>query len=114
MATGNDLRRIALALPHAEEKPHFERASFRVAAPRGKIFATLPADGRTANLMLSRDQQSLLCDAEPDLFSPVPNKWGETGATVFQIAQADLVTLQSALRLAWTTAAPPNLHVLLD
>ncbi len=52
---------------------------FRVA---GKIFATLSAPQSTAVLKLLRPQQEMLCDAEPDLFSPVPGRWGGSGWTV--------------------------------
>jgi hypothetical protein len=31
MATGNDLRRLALALEGTSEHPHFDRAAFKVA-----------------------------------------------------------------------------------
>ncbi|MEO1475049.1 MAG: MmcQ/YjbR family DNA-binding protein [Pseudomonadota bacterium] len=114
MATGTDLRRIALNLPHATEKPHFDRTSFRVDAPKGKIFATMIEDGTTANLMLSRDEQDLLCAAEPDVFTPVPNKWGEKGATTITLAVADQATLKSALTMAWKKAAPEKLWPLLE
>lgn len=97
---------MALSLPHALEKPHFERTSFRVNVPRGKIFVTLAGDGASANLMLTPDQQSILCDAEPTMFAPVPNKWGEKGATCLTLATVDAITLRSALRQAWKHAAP--------
>ncbi len=106
MSSANDLRRFALSLPDAAERPHFDRASFRVDAPKGKIFATMPADGATANLMLSRDEQDMLCAAEPSIFAPVPNKWGEKGATIMTLAKADAATLQSALTMAWRRAHP--------
>jgi len=109
MANLDALRAFALSLPKAIEKPHFDRASFRVDAPKGKIFATVPASGDTANLMLSRDEQDMLCAAEPALFTPVPNKWGENGATVFHFTGADDATLKSALTLAWKRAAPEKL-----
>ncbi|MEL7547845.1 MAG: MmcQ/YjbR family DNA-binding protein [Pseudomonadota bacterium] len=109
MASADELRTVALSLPQAVEKPHFDRTSFRVDAARGKIFATLPGDADTANLKLTPEQQDMLCQAEPDLFAPVPNKWGESGWTVIQLRTIDLVTLKSALIMAWKTAAPEKL-----
>jgi hypothetical protein len=44
MATGKDLRRIALALEGTTEAPHFDRAAFKVA----RIYVTLAADGHAA------------------------------------------------------------------
>jgi hypothetical protein len=46
MATAKDLRRIALSLEGTSEAPHFDRMAFKVA----RIYATLKADGKTANL----------------------------------------------------------------
>lgn len=109
MASLDGFRAFALSLPKVVEKPHFDRTSFRVDAPKGKIFATMPANGESANLMLSRDEQDMLCAAEPALFTPVPNKWGEKGATVFHFPKADSATLHSALTLAWKRAAPERL-----
>ncbi len=114
MVTGQELRRIALSFPHAEEKPHFERTSFRVHAPKGKIFASMPADEESANLMLSREEQSILCASEPTIFSPIPNKWGEKGATTMVLANADEVTLRSALQMSWKRAASEKLWLLLE
>lgn len=114
MVSADGLRTAALLLPKVVEKPHFERASFRVDAPKGKIFVTLPPDDATANLMLGPEEQALLCAAEPTIFSPVPNKWGEKGATVMTLAVCDEVTLRSALQMAWKRAAPDKLLGLLD
>src|SRR5262245_9230817 len=47
MATAYDLRRIAMSLDGTVEAPHFDRVAFKVA----RIYATLPPDGLTANLM---------------------------------------------------------------
>lgn len=114
MATGDDLRSIALNLPKAVEKPHFDRTSFRVDVPKGKIFATMPNDAETANLKLTAEQQEMLCQAEPGLFAPVPGKWGESGWTVMQLGDIDSVTLESALTMAWKSAAPEKLWSLVS
>jgi hypothetical protein len=57
MATARDLRRIALSLEGTTEAPHFDRTAFKVR----RIYATLAADARTANLMLTPDEQALKC-----------------------------------------------------
>ena len=114
MVTGEDLRQLAMSLPHVIEKPHFERTSFRVSAPRGKIFATMLEAQGSANMMLSPEEQQMLCAAEPDMFSPVPNKWGEKGSTTIDLHQTDKVTLKSALHMAWRRAAPEKLWPLLE
>ena len=110
MANEAQLRAFALLLPKVVEKPHFQRTSFRVDAPKGKIFVTMPVSGDTANLMLGPEEQSMLCAAEPAIFAPVPNKWGEQGATIMTLAACDEAALHSALTMAWKRAAPSKLH----
>src|SRR3954471_22061144 len=76
MATAKDLRAIALSLEGTTEAPHFDRAAFKVK----RIFATLASDGKSANLMLTPDEQEFKCMMAPDAFAPVPNAWGKRGA----------------------------------
>ena len=108
MSTGTEFRRIALSMPYALEKPHHDRAGFRVDAPRGKMFATMISDETEANVFLSVEEQEMLCSAEPDIFYPVPNKWGEKGATTIRLQAADAATLTSAITMSWRRAAPPK------
>jgi hypothetical protein len=53
MATGRDMKRIALALAGTSEAPHFDRTAFKVK----RIYATLAADAKTANLKFTPDEQ---------------------------------------------------------
>ena len=108
--TIDEFRELALSLPLAIEKPHFDRASFRVDAPRGKTIATLLEANATANVFLSVEEQEMLIGAEPSIFSKVPNKWGDKGATTIQLSAADQQTALSALIMSWKHAAPAKLH----
>ena len=102
MATGKDLRRIALALAGTTEAPHFDRAAFKVA----RIYATLAADGRTANLKLAPDEQALKCMTAPEAFAPVPGGWGSQGWTTATLAALSTAELEAALELAWRHGTP--------
>jgi hypothetical protein len=102
MATAKDLRRIALSLAGTAEAPHFDRIAFKVA----RIYATLAADGMTANLMLTPDEQDFKCLLAPEAFAPVPNAWGKNGATTATLARLTAQELESALELAWRHALP--------
>lgn len=105
MATGDDLRRMALALDGTIEAPHFDRAAFKVA----RIYVTLAADGLSANFMFTPEEQALKCLTAPDAFAPVPNAWGLKGATTATLARLTPAELESALRTAWVAAQPrPN------
>ena len=112
--TVDEFRKLALGLPHAIEKPHFDRASFRVDAPRGKTIATLLEADATANVFLTVEEQEMLISAEPQIFSKVPNKWGDKGATTMALAKLDETTALSALKMSWRHAAPPKLQELLE
>ena len=97
----------ALALPEAVEGAHQGHADFRVGK---RIFATLGyPDKGWGMVKLTRDQQAVLVDAEPDIFRPVPGGWGKQGNTNVRLAAADQATLQSALTLAWANVAPKSL-----
>ncbi|MDG1827160.1 MAG: hypothetical protein P8H62_12940 [Henriciella sp.] len=47
------------------------------------------------------------------MFSKVPNKWGDNGATTIALSAVDETTALSALRMSWRHAAPGKLHELL-
>jgi hypothetical protein len=100
MATGKDLRRLALALEGTTEAPHFDRTAFKVA----RIYVTLAADGRTANFKFMPDEQQLKCTVAPEAFAPVPNKWGEQGWTTAILSKLSAAELGSALKTAWAQA----------
>jgi len=102
MATANDLRRLARALEGTTEAPHFERTAFKVA----RIYATLAADGKSANLMYPPDEQELRCAMLPAAFAPVPGGWGRNGATTVTLAAVSVEQLEEALRCAWSYALP--------
>ena len=107
---GKTVRRLALALPGAEEKSHFEKPDFRV---RNRIFATLPEDGH-AVVKLTRDQQEMLTASEPAIFQAVNGGWGRQGWTRILLAAADELTLKSALVTAWRNVAPVALRKAFD
>lgn len=110
MITPANLRETALALPRVLERPHFDWTSFRVDAPKGRIFCTLPPHHEFSNVFLTLEEQRMLCEAEPGIFFAVPNKWGEKGATSIRLRACDPPTLRSALVMSWRRAAPPKLH----
>ena len=103
MATAQDFRRVALSLAGTVEAPHFDRAAFKVR----RIYATLTADGKTANLMLTPDE-ALKCELGPDAFSPVPNVRGARGATTAKLSALTVPELQDALTVAWRHAIAPK------
>jgi hypothetical protein len=102
MATGKDLRRIALSLAGTAEAPPFDRAAFKVA----RIYVTLAADGRTANFKFTPDEQEFKCMMAPEAFVPVPNAWGRQGWTTAELSKLGAAELKNALEIAWAHAVP--------
>jgi hypothetical protein len=96
-------RKIALGLPEAIEGVHHGTVDFRVGK---RIFATIGYPDATWGMVkLTLEQQSMLVDAEPGIFRPVPGGWGKGGATNVRLAAADATTLKSALTMAWRNIA---------
>jgi hypothetical protein len=105
--TPDAFRKLALALPGAEESAHMGHPDFRVG---GKIFATLGApDASFGMVALTREQQEGFIDFASEVFAPVKGGWGERGATNVRLAAATAATLRPALEVAWRNRAPAKL-----
>lgn len=95
--TPEEFREIALSFPEAEERSHMDHPDFRVG---GKIFATLGPDETWGMAKLTPAQQQDFLRFEP-AFKPASGKWGEGGATIITLAQADESAVRDALTAAW-------------
>ena len=105
MISADRFREIALAFEGANEVPHMERAAFRT---KRRIFATLPPDGATANLLLDLDLQEAVCKAKPKSFTPVPGGWGRMGYTTVNLRVVSEPDLIAALTEAHARASEPK------
>jgi hypothetical protein len=104
--SSNRFRLIALSLPGVIEGSHQGHADFRVDK---RIFATLGyPDQDWGMVKLTPEQQSVVVEAEPDIFRPVPGGWGKQGNTNVRLAKANPTTLLSALTQAWSNLAPKS------
>jgi hypothetical protein len=99
--TPDDVRALALALPETTEQPHFERTSFRVA---GKIFATMPPDGESANILLDEEDARAAAEASHGVELLW---WGRrlTGVRVV-LSSVDPAAVEELLDEAWYRRAP--------
>lgn len=103
--TPAQFRKLALAVPGAEEGAHQGSADFRL---DGKIFASLQAAKGTAGVRLAPDEQALLLENAPDAFRPASGAWGRQGWTVVLLAEASADVVGEALERAGRgRAAPP-------
>jgi hypothetical protein len=106
MTNGAGMRKLALGMPGAEERSHFEQPDFRV---RNKIFAGLSRDEKRGVLKLPADLQSMLLDAKPAAFSPAPGAWGRSGWTYVELARVELEELRELVVEAYRLIAPKKL-----
>lgn len=102
MATVRDFHRIAESLEGTTTARHFDRTAFKVA----RIYATLPVDEKSANLLFSPLDQDRYCTDEPEGFAPVPGGWGRMGYTTVTFAKVKVAVLRRAMEAAWARAQP--------
>ena len=76
----------------------------RTAFKAGRTFATLAADGLTANIKFPADVQALKTIVAPDAFAPVAGGWGRMGWTRAVLVAMSETELHDALLLAFTHA----------
>ena len=99
MITFDTFLDVVLSLPGTIQKPHFERIGFSVSGK--KMFATYVAKNNTANIFLTPMEQSVFCKMDTQHIYPVPNKWGEKGATTFELDGVSMELLHEALISAY-------------
>ena len=97
--TGEQFAEMALSFPGTDQVPHFERTGFKVTG--GRMFATYLGTNNTANIFLSPGEQRVFCEMDADNIFPVPNKWGEKGATTFVLNKVDQGVVLEALSSAY-------------
>lgn len=99
-------KQLALSLPEAEEKSHFEKPDFRV---KNKVFAVLHEDKSSMVVKLTVIDQSVFCAFDKAIIYPVPGGWGRQGWTMINLKKVKKSMLLDALTTAWKTVAPSKL-----
>jgi hypothetical protein len=89
---------MALSFPHTEVVPHFERIGFKITGKR--MFTTYLEKNNTANVFLTPAEQKIFCKMDKNIY-PVPNKWGEKGATTFELNTVATEVVMEALLSAY-------------
>jgi len=99
--TEAQFRKLALAVPGAEEREHMGHPDFRV---HGRIFATLQPAKKQAMVKISLEQQAHLVDAEPEAFLLLGG-WSKSGATGVNLPKAKAALVRDLLAEAAALAA---------
>lgn len=102
MVSIKTFRQLALSFPNTNEEPHFEKTSFRV---NKKIFAALDTKKNLACLLFDPIQQSVFSAYDKTIIYPVPNKWGQKGATYVELKKVRKDVLKDALEQAYNKVA---------
>ena len=102
----DEVRILALMLPETVAGAHSGNPDFRVG---GRVLATLWVEEARLVLRLSPEDQAALCEAEPDLFTPLDGAWGRRGWTNLDLYECEEETLREALLAAWRVTAPADL-----
>ncbi|MFL5739549.1 MAG: MmcQ/YjbR family DNA-binding protein [Flavisolibacter sp.] len=100
MITEDTFIEMALSFNGAEQVPHFDRKGFKVIGKR--MFATYLQKDHTANIFLTPEEQQVFCQIDDVNIYPVPNKWGQNGATTFDLKGVARETVWEALVSAYS------------
>lgn len=100
--TGHEFRTLALSFAGTIAAPHFDRTAFKVR----RTYATLAADERSANLLLTPEEQEFYSGLNPAGIRRVANKWGDQGWTTVTLAEVDAALMCDVLAKAWQLASP--------
>ncbi len=111
MTTFDDVRRIALALPEAEERLTWETdITFRV---RDKIFAIGGEGADRVSIKAGLETQAELIQLDPATFAKSAYV-GRFGWITVDLDRVDPALLTSLLREAWRRSAPKRLAAALE
>ena len=99
------IRRIALALPHVEERPCYGTPAFYI---RGKLLARLHEDGETLVVKIDRDLRDALLDLAPDVYRLTPH-YAPYPMVLMRLSAATTDQIEDRLAAAWRAHAPKRL-----
>lgn len=101
MVTGKMFIEMLLSFEGVEQKTHFNRIGFKIIGKR--MIATYLEQNNTANIFLTPEEQAVFCEIDKDSVYPVPNKWGEKGATTFELHKVEEEWVREALLSAYNS-----------
>ena len=112
MITEDDVRRLALALPHTTEKPSYGTPGFRV---KDKLFARVrepvaPGDCDVVLVWVAdAGEKEMLLASDPSKFVTTPHYDGSLGVLV-RLDGIDEEEMNELLTDSWLLRAPPKVR----
>ncbi len=111
MATWDDVRATALALPEAEEGTSYGKPAFKV---RKKTFAwESPHEHGALVVKVDPDERSLLIESNPAAYFVTPHYNGYP-MLLIHLEQLERDELRERIEDSWLLAAPPKLAAMLE
>jgi hypothetical protein len=106
VATWDDVRRLALALPEAEESTTYRKPAYKVG---GRAFAwESPHEHGTLVLRCDPGERPLMIEARPEMFFVVPHYEAHPMVLV-HVEEADGEELADRIEESWLLTAPRKL-----
>ena len=103
-------REIALGLPEVSERETWGHPTFRIGE---KMFMSMAADGTTATVKATKEEQAACVGSDPDTFF-VPKYVGQHGWIGIVLDRVDPEELRELVTDAWLLTAPKRLAKQLD
>ncbi len=97
--TPAQFKKLALAIPGAEEHSHLGHPDFRL-PKKGRIFASLQPDKGIAMIVLDREHQAALVEKDPDTFI-LFGGWSKNGSTGIRLKSAKVAVVKDLLAEAF-------------
>lgn len=104
------VRKVAMALPEAEERETWGTPTFRV---RSKIFAMFAEGGSEVWIKSTHDEQRALIAMDPGIYFH-PAYVGPSGWVGVRYGKADRAEIEELLIEAWRMTAPKRLVAAFD
>ncbi len=101
MATPDDVRELALALPETIERSSYGTPGFRVG---DRLFARLHQDGESLVVWVDMDEREMLAQTEPEKFFWTPH-YDRHPMLQVRLAAVDRTELAEVLRDSWRQRA---------
>jgi len=112
MATEEDVRRIALALPETIEKTSYGTPGWRV---KDRLFLRLRTDAEGGLVVFVEDlgEKEALLASDPDVFFTTPHYDGHASVLV-DLDAVDLGLLRELITDSWRNRAPKRVRAAFD
>jgi hypothetical protein len=112
MATEDDLRRLALALPRTTAEPWYGTPGYKVAG-RGFLRLRDEAEGGLVVFVSDLGEKQALLEADPAVYFTTPHYEGYPCVLV-RLQAIDVAELAELVTESWRLKAPARVRALLD